>query len=110
MGRLRALFDRLHGFFTPPKRRPPSWIVGEEAAPEAAPQRSIREVLIGFIGFWGRVRTRVFRWAAGLLVLVCLALGVALYSNVWYLNLVLYTILVPNILILIHYLRLTRRE
>lgn len=109
MQRIRGWVERVRAFFSPPKKRPVAWIVGEEAAPEEpTPLKPVREVFVGFAAFWGRVRTRVFRGFAWLLVAVCVALGVVLYSNVWYLNLIIYAILVPNFLILIHYLRLTR--
>lgn len=110
MQRLRGWAERVRAFLVPPTRKQVSWVVGEESAPEPLKSRPVREALVGFIGFWTRVRTRVFRVFAGLLAVVDVALGVLLFSNVWYLNLFLYAFLVPNFLIMVHYLRLTRNS
>ena len=110
MQRLKAWGKPIRAFLAPPPRKQVSWVVGEESAPEPAKSRPMREALVGFIGFWARVRTRVFRVFAGLLAIVDVALGVLLFSNVWYLNLFLYAFLVPNFLIMVHYLRLTRNS
>lgn len=95
-------------FRPPPKRVIRSWIVDEAEPIPIEEGGKLWVVWAGFAGFWGRVRTRVFRAFAGLLAIVNLGLAVLLYSNVWYMNLILYAILIPNFLILIHYLRLTK--
>lgn len=94
----------------PPKRVIKSWIVDGNEPAAADEGGAAWRTWASFAGFWRRVRTRVFRAFAGLLAIVSLGLAVLLYSNIWYMNLILYAILVPNFLILIHYLRLTKNE
>ena len=106
--RLRGWVERVRALFAPPERKPVGWLVGDEPAPTPKTPNTFADFLSDFKAFWVRARTRLFRVAAGLLALVDLGLGILLYSNVWYLNLMLYAVIVPHILILIHYLRLTR--
>ena len=107
--RFKAFLRRWVG--PPAKKEIRSWVVDDSPAPTMKETGgSLWELWGRFAGFWGRVRTRVFRAAAGILALVCVALGVLFYSNIWYLNLILYAFLVPNTLILLHYLRLTRHR
>lgn len=114
-GRVSAAWLRLRGFLKrwvgPPSRREiRSWLVDDAPAPmEEETDSHLWELWGRFAGFWGRIRRRVFRTFAGLLALVCVAAGVLLYSNVWYMNLILYGILAPNFIILLHYLALTRK-
>ncbi len=108
--RLRGLWGRVRGWFGPPSGEEiRGWLV-DDAPPITPERRSIplRDYVDRFLGFWGRIRTRLFRVFAALLAVLCVAAGVLLYSNIWYMNLLLYGIIVPNFLILIHYMRLTK--
>jgi len=106
--RFKAFLRRWVG--PPAKKEIRSWVVDDSPAPTMKETGgSLWELWGRFAGFWARVRARVFRAFAAALTLVWLAAGVLLYSNIWYLNLMLYVILIPNILILLHYLRLTRK-
>ena len=102
-----GIWDTLKRLFAAPRKREiKSWYASENVPVE---KPSGAWALWGsFVGFWMRVRTRFFRICAGLLALVDLGLAVVLYSNVWYMNLILWAVTIPQFLILIHYLRLTR--
>lgn len=111
MESVRRVWDRVRVFFSKPKREVRSWIVDDHPQAVAEAEHvSLWGYVDGFKAFWMRVRNRVFRVLAALLALVDIILGAILYSNVWYMNLILYAYLVPSFLILIHYMRLTRVE
>ena len=106
MSRFREAWLRLKELVKPSQREPRSWLKTGQP-----PQPQVDSTLFeDFKAWWLRARTRVFRLVAGLLALVDVAMGALLFSNVWYMNLILYAYLVPSFLILLHYLRLTRNE
>ena len=110
MERLRGWADRVRALFTPPEREVKSWIVDESPPPRVEEAESSLWVYVeGFKAFWVDQRRRVLRLLAGLVALTDLILGAVLYSNIWYLNLMLYAYLVPSFIIAIHYVRLTRK-
>lgn len=83
-------------------------MVDDSPKAEVAEASTLWGYVDAFKALWLRVRTRVFRVCAALLAIIDILLGMVLFSNVWYLNLILYAYLVPSFLILIHYLRLTK--
>lgn len=104
---MMGVWETVRRILHPPKPRVVrSWIAEENVADVEA--GGVWGLWGRFVGFWARVRTRVFRVLAGFLAVVDLGLAVLLYSNVWYMNLILWAVTVPQFLILIHYLRLTR--
>ena len=106
MSRLREAWLRFKELVKPPQREPRSWLkTGQLTQPQ-----SDSTLFEDFKSWWLRARTRVFRIVAGLLALVDVIMGTLLFSNVWYMNLILYAYLVPSFLILLHYLRLTRDQ
>lgn len=98
-----GIWDKIRQLFQPSKRKIKSWYANENTEP-LAPTSGVN----GFVEWWKSVRNRIFRVAARVLVLVDIFMAILLYSNVWYMNLILYAYLVPSFLILLHYLRLTR--
>jgi len=108
MERLRGWVDRVRAAFAAPAKKPSGWLVGDEPAPTQKPTAA-ENLFSGFKAFWVNQRRRVLRLLAALVALTDLILGAFLYSNIWYLNLLLYAYLVPSFIITIHYMRLTRK-
>ena len=109
MESLRRAWGRLRGFFSPPKREVQSWVVDDSPPPRVeAAESSLWVYVEGFKAFWLNQRRRVLRLLAAIVALTDIILGAVLYSNIWYLNLMLYAYLVPSFIITIHYVRLTR--
>ena len=97
MERVRDSLRRLR------ERRKPRWTVGEEDVKQP-PLRSVSAVLLGW---WVHIRGIFFRVLATLTAVIDLLAVALLWSNVWYMNLLVCAYAVPNFLIMIHYLRLT---
>lgn len=88
----------------PRKRVERQWISGE---PNLQPEKPAPPPILDA----ARVaRSRVLRVMAAALLLTDIGFAVMLYSDVWYLNLILYAYLVPNMLVLLHYIGVTRNS
>jgi hypothetical protein len=78
----------------------PSW---EEPVAEEKPASTPIGERLSRVFSW---RWRVFSALAKVNVVLNIALVILLYSNTWYLNVLLFLFLAPNTVMLLHYLRL----
>ena len=95
---LREWFERMREKIWEAREEKPEWEEPEEK-PASTP---IGERFSGVFSW----RWRVFSALAKVNVVFNIALVILLYSNTWYLNVLLFLFLAPNTVMLLHYLRL----
>ena len=104
------MLESLHEWFDALKERlkraeeEPSW--EEPIAEEKLASTPIGERFSGMFSW----RWRVFSALAKVNVVLNIALVILLYSDTWYLNVLLFLFFAPNTVMILHYLRLLGKE